>query len=346
MTNKTVIVSAVLGESTPTDHYGLFRNEGRIPINIGFGLAYLGYDVDIIYEKFKENVFAFNRINEINGTVRLLKSSPKNYYDYKLYFNDCNSEIKCKKEIAIINYPHEITRVNKLAVDFVTPYKGLVKHMEDESKKPVDYLPPLNPIPTYNFGFKEFNFSPKNNIIKIFVHICAWEQNTHCLEEVSKVLTLLKYKLEEKFNGFNIKLYIQVNSNDTKRQCRDVIKQYNDFEFIGTLRYDKYLELIEDMDIVIIKGNQFLASGGMYDVIALGKPLLYISEYLHQGIFRNPLFTNVKEIIFSGENELSITRKVDDFINNPKEKYNNFRNCIKDSDFNNWKEYALRIFNY
>ena len=88
-----------------------------------------------------------------------------------------------------------------------------------------------------------------------------------------------------------------------------------------------------------------MASAGMYDIIALGKPMLYVSEpYKNGNLFRNPLFQTPDEILFSDDNERKIKRKVDSFALNPETKHSIYRKNIEDCDFNNWKKYALKIF--
>lgn len=344
MVNNSVIITAILGEQVPTDHYGIFRGEGRLPINIGFGLAELGYNVNIIYEFFKE--FSY----EINcppmGSITLSKQPIHKEYDFQLVW-DRFQDVKSKKNICIINYPHEIKNITKLNSIFVTPYKGLVDYMEQESKRKVNYLPQLNPIPTYHLGFKRYNYNIVNKeTINIFLYMSSWERNVPCIREYDIILERIKYLLNNQYPTKKIKLFIQVNDNSMIRDCKSLLKYGNEIEFIGKYRYDKYLQFIEDMDILILKGTQFMASAGMYDIISLGKPLLYVSETLHPGIWRNPFYdnNNKENLIFVNENERSIKRKIDNFINNPEILYNKFKECLSDNNFENWKRYALMIF--
>ncbi len=369
MINKTVLIYANVGISYPSDHYGIARNEGRIPTNIGFGLMELGYDVNIVSPNFKEIMIDRHSslgLNSDKGCVRLSREAVYKEYDFSLTWGATPFDTKIKKEINYINYGHEIRGITKLASTFVTPYKQLVKYMTEESRRPVEYLPPLVPISTYHLGFKEFNYKlPTNNgnndsddnrnnnindnrndnsnSLKIFVYVSSWERTVLCLREYEIILE--EIKLIMKRRDIKIKLFIQVDSESMKRDIRSIMRLSDDIEFVGKFNYDDYLRLIENMDILIIKGTQFMASAGMYDIISLGKPMLYVSEKLHEGIFRNPLFENTKEIIFSDDNELSIRRKVDDFILNPRRKYEIFRKSLEDSDFKNWKEFALKIFN-
>lgn len=343
--SEKVLIYAAVGISYPSDHYGICRNEGRIPTNIGFGLKELGYDVNIVHCNFKDLHFINNDGNK--GRVTLSKEPIYDRYDFGLSWGAMPGNIPCKKEINFINYQHEVNGIKRLACTFVVPYKDLVDYMTRESKRPVEYLPPLYPIPTYTeksnkLGFKDFNYEPKDNTLKLFVYISSWERLVFCFREFEIIISRIKFLVNNK--GMKLKLYIQIDSENTKREIRNILKLADEFEYIGKLNYDEYLRMIESLDMFLLKGNQFMASAGMYDIIALGKPMLYVSEELHNGIYRNPLFKNSNEIIFARDNELSIKRKIDDIIKNPERLYNIFRNTLSDSDFNNWKQYATKIF--
>ncbi len=340
MTNDRILIYAAVGLSYPTDHYGICRNEGRIPTNIGFGLKELGHDVNIVHCNFKD--LNFNNSN--GGCVTLSKEPIHKEYDFGLSWGTMPGNIPCKKEINFINYHHEVNGIKKLACTFVVPYKNLVDYMARESRRPVEYLPPLYPIPTYTDkpGFKDFNYDPKDKMLKLFVYISSWERLVFCFREFEIIISRIKFLIKNK--GMKLKLYIQVDSENTKKEIRNILKLADEFEYVSKLNYDEYLRMIESLDMFLLKGNQFMASAGMYDIIALGKPMLYVSEELRNGIYRNPLFQNPNEIIFSKDNELSIKRKVDDIIKNPERLYNIFRNALSDSDFNNWKSHALKIF--
>lgn len=340
MNNDKVLIYASIGISYPVNQYAICRNEGRIPVNIGFGLMELGYDVNIVSPNFNEIII--DRCCESVGKVTLSQHPIYEKYDFSLSWGATPGNVSIKKEINFINYSHEIKGITHLTATFVTPYKQLVQSMIEESGKPVEYLPPLVPITTYNLGFKEFNYNLKNNYLKIFVYISSWERITLCITETELVIQEIKDMMKEK--NIKIKLYIQIHNEEIKRDIKNIISLGDEIEFINTMNYDEYLQMIENIDIFILKGNQFMASAGMYDIVALGKPMMYISENLHLGNYRNPLFQNTKEITFSGDNVMSIKRQVNDFISNPKRKYDLFREYLKDSNFENWKEHALKIF--
>lgn len=338
---KSVLVTAILGEPYLTDHYGNFRGEGRIPINIGFGLMELGFQVNIVYEYFKELAFVKNNGNK--GSVLLSRSPNNKEYDFQLFW-DRIQPVTSKKEICIINYTHEIKRFeNVKGLTYVTPYIDLVDFMSKESKQPVKYLPQINPITLYHKGFKDFNYDITNKeIVNVFVYISSWERNTLCIREFGIILERIKYLLNR--DNHKVKLFIQVNDEQMKKDCRTILRYGDEIEFIGKFNYINYLKMIETMDIFILKGTQFMASAGMYDIISLGKPMLYVSESIHPGVYRNPLFHNPEYLIIEGDNERNINRKVDNFIGDPKILYDMFKDNLKDSDFENWKKHALEIF--
>ncbi len=149
-----------------------------------------------------------------------------------------------------------------------------------------------------------------------------------------------------------MKLYIQLDSPET---IKDLEKLSNitkigsgivdEVEYIYKKRYNEFLDMISNIDIFLIKGTPFMASAGIYDIISMGKPMMYISENIDGSLFRNPLFENMDEILFMGSMPETIYKKTTNFINNPTISYNKFRNSMKDSDFKNWSVHAKKIFN-
>lgn len=343
---------------TSIDHYEMMRGETRILHNIGFGLAWIGHDVNIV-NSFSDNI-VINGLD--NGKVCLSKSPIDSKYDYEMswgHFVNSFNDPSCKC-ICMISYPYEIgikenvdysTRFNGR---FVTPFGNLVESLNSIGNIKVEYLPPLFSIPTYRLGFKEYSGFDINNlinvlgnrdIVNIFVYISSWEKYLPGILESTLIIEHLKKRFANV--GKRIKLYIGIDSENTLKDVAYISKLGDEVEYVYKCRYDKYLEMIEKMDMFVIRGSSAHTTAGMYDIISLGKPMLYVAweSYIGDNItIRNPLHMRPENIIYMAEDYKSILNKVDKFLNDTKGFYEVFRECVKDSDFNNWKVIVKGIF--
>lgn len=334
---KTILTGASVGPNAHTDEYGLFRSEGRIPINWAFGLSEMGYYVNIVGQGFINKTY----ISGSGGAVQLSTSPVKDHYDAKIFVDNFAGDTKCDKEISFINYTHETNRATKIGTLYVTAYRNMKKFLQEETKRPVEYLPVIHPITNYHKGFKPFNCDLCKMVIHVGVFYSPYDKNTYCMDEFIKVLKRIKEIFNR--NDQKVVLHFQV-SNEMKREARHLFKFGDEIKFIPTMNYLDYLKFIETIDFVILKGTQFLAQQ-YYDVLSLGKPIIYISEHIHQTEpFRNQLFDNLSDIIVQDDNELSINRRIDNFIENPKIMFDKFRKSIEDSDFKNWQKFAEKLF--
>lgn len=350
------------------DQYEIMRGESRILHNIGFGLAQMGYYVNIV-NHFVNDIRYENRHESGHGDIYLSQFPIIKKYDFALtWFNHLRPEVAlCDKSICMVTHLEEILNsgvmicdveksVNKSKI-FVTPYRNLTKYLGTSGIN-VEYLPPIFPIPSYHLGFKDYNYNstdPIDGIFKVFVYISSWEKNLYGFREYNIILKCMT-KYIRKY-GHKIKLYIQLDSEDTIKDLNDSITgiDLNDLKtgidlsikYIYTCRYDDYLRMIDKMDLFLIKGSQHHSTAGIYDIISLGKPMIYVSlpwDESCKGVFRNPLNEVGREIIYMGDSEESIKCKIEEFMKDPKIKYDKFRDTIKDSNFNNWKILAQKIF--
>ena len=362
--NNNVIIYAYNG-GADIDQYGIFRNEVRIPLNIGFGLSELGYNVNIINPLFNE-LTTKPKLIENKGNITLSKVPISNHYNYSLAWNWFHIEdVLYDRAICLTNYPREARdaivnikngnkKIRNRELIIATPYEHLVEHMNQNDGfgtkhlngaiLKTEFLPPLHPIPCYQLGFSEYNcnLNKKSGWLKIYVYICSWEKNLKGITEYSAVLEDIK-----KITNLKLKLYIQLDSPDTINDLENlsnITKIGDEIEYIYKKRYDEFLNMISNMDLFLIKGTQFMASAGIYDIISMGKPMMYISENMSGRLFRNPLFEHEKEILFMGSTREHINKMTTNFINNPSISYNKFRDSMKDSDFKNWKIHAEKIF--
>ncbi len=347
------------------DQYGIFRSEVRIPLNMGFGLSELGYNVNIVNSLFNDSVI--NPITiENDGKITLSKMPIKSYYNYVLswnWYNINDNEISYDRVVCLVNYPREARdaivytkngskKITTRELIIATPYLHLVDHINKNdgfgnkhlngAKLETEFFPQLNPISCYQLEFSNYNYNPTNGWIKVYVYISSWDKVLSGLIEYRAILEDIKKK-----TGLKLKLYIQLNSpdciNDLKK-VSNITKFGDDIEYVYKMRYNELLDLISKIDIFLIRGTPFMASAGIYDIISMGKPMIYVSENMDGKLFRNPIFEYKKEIIFMGSTREHIDKMTTDFINDPSVSYNKFRDSIKDSNFKNWRTHAEKIF--
>lgn len=331
------------------DHYEMMRGENRILHNIGFGLAKLGYDVNIT-NGFSNNLRPMENVCLSRGPIY-------DKYDFVISWFGITDAALYDKGICMVTYSREITDalryIQGKKIIFATSFKDLINDLS-KSGVNIEYLPPLFPIPTYRLGFKEYSGFDFNNLssvlgnrdtVNIFVYVSSWERYLPGILESTLIIEHLKKRFAD--IGKRIKLYIGIDSENTLKDVAYISKLGDEVEYVYKCRYDKYLEMIEKMDMFVIRGSSAHTTAGMYDIISLGKPMLYIAWESHIGdnrAIRNPLHMRPENIIYMAEDPRSIFNKVDKFLSDTKGFYETFKECIKDSDFDNWKVIAKRIF--
>lgn len=325
------------------DQYDSFKSEGRIPINMGFGLALLGFEINIIFNEWKvdNNVQVWNNV--------YLSNSPKyNHYDYLLTWSlDSLYNINFDKAIFMdwsFMYENGVAQfVNTKKKDVI--YTIVSKHMIDyrqrivNIKGPIDvsYLPPLYPIPSTNIGFIPFKFAPANYELKIYVYYNPRRFAEDFTPKEQLIINFFRSK------GYKIKLYIHTVSRDMicPLDADNIIYFYD-----SDARYIDIINIIGSADISITIGSHMTAVS-IQDTLSLGIPMIYISNdtiTFGKDICVNYLYEYPTYLLYTKENDEESIKKLEKFISNPKESYDKFKEAFKDCDFNNWKEYAKKFF--
>lgn len=107
------------------------------------------------------------------------------------------------------------------------------------------------------------------------------------------------------------------------------------------------LDLIKSVDICVTQDGLCHIGGSISDIIGLGKPVIYIAHGIPNVSHKyniNPLYDCIDNLILAQEKDEISLAKLEKIMSNPKESHECFRKAIKDVDFNNWKEYAKKIF--
>lgn len=328
------------------DQYDSFRAEGRILMNVGFGLSLLGFEINIIF-----NEWEINENKQICENIYLSNHPMYDNYDYILMFSPNYLDfVKCDKTIFLdyafrhIEEVHQYVENTKKDVTYINIAEHVNKKAErDGHKFPMEYsyMPALYPIPSINVGFLPYSFEITNNELNFFIYYNSLKATTQYALKYKFVIDFFKNK------GYKIKLYIHTGSKETLVIFPFDDKNYDiNYIYDTDARYIDILNNIKSSDICMIPGSH-CSGNDIGDVISLGKPLLYISNAIINpeiDTHCNHIYDNPEYLIYIHESNEETIEKLEKFILNPEESYNAFKESHKDYDFNNWKEYAKKIF--
>ena len=358
MTNMSNMKTAIIYPNNPfriykEDEWDSFRSEGRVPINIGFGLSLLDYDTNIIYNGWNIENYKMTWNN-----IKLSKQPLLKKYDLALSFSNFNQlNAEFEKGLSIVYEKSHIDRTMNYIkstgnsnIHFVITHKDLIKLTEKQIKRNVIYIPPLYPIPSINDGkgFIPCSFNPTLPELKVFLIYTSWSQNTtiggdRFTYHEQVVINHLKNK------GYKVKLSILVE----KREINCPLKFDNietEFFYSNECNYKKIIDLILNNDICITNGASVFPGNCMTDIVTLGKPLIYICDgrFGIESTFNVNLLYSIKDnnIIYIQESDTNlIESKVDKLLSNPIEICKTYKEIHKDQDINNWKNIVKKALN-
>lgn len=349
MTKKTAIIYITnVGYVHNQDEWDSFRAEGRIPINIGFGLSLLGYNVNIVCSNWSapskktwNNIELSNSPLHNNYDIALTLSSLQPLYYTKfntgisIVYNE-GEIVNTEKFIETTNIQLKYAYMNKLTTD----------SMKIRIKETIYYLPPLYPIPSINIGFVLCSYKPELPILRVFLVYTSWSQNTVISGDrfTGKEQIILDYL---KSKGYDIKLSVLVENKEASKQCSLVFNNIK-FFYSNECSYQDIIKLIQINDICITNGGPVFPGNCLIDMISLGKPIIYIGDgrpnVEWKGPLINYLYTLPDSIIHIQESYHESIQKLDRIISNPHELCEKYQNVYRDFDFNNWKYIVKDIF--
>lgn len=342
---KTVACRIVNPMRTPIkgDQYDSFRSEGRVPLNIGFGLALMGFEVNIIF-----NEWEIEGRKEVSPNVYLSNLPIHRHYNYVLTWTLSGLDQITFDNLVFMDW--NFTYVDQV-YDFIKTtnsnviYTGVSNHilryartLPVMDKYKFEYLPGLYPIPSINVGFLPYKFENKNEL-KIYSCYNESKGAGITLKKQQLVIDFLKNK------GYNIKLVIHTASRSTTNPF-NIDNKNVEFIYDTEARYIDIVNTILSSDMCILIGSRQAASC-LGEVISSGKPFIFISDStvdIKKDIFTNYLCEYSEYFLYIHESEEESLKKLEEFITNPEISYNKFKESCKDLDFNNWKEIAKKYF--
>jgi hypothetical protein len=331
------------------DQYDSFRSEGRITINMGFGLSLLGFEVNIIMNEWDikgkkqvwENVYLSNvPLYEYYDYILTWETSQINKGTYdKLIFMDWN-----------LGYIDKIYQLNCGNVIYTNIVQHLIEYVKRQGRKfpiEVNYLPPLYPIPSINIGFIPYNDNDNNKLVdssnselKIYIYCNTEKVGKKFIAKQQFIIDFIK----KKFKG-KIKLYVYAGS-----RCIESLHLFGRENIIYLYEQEtRYIDIIDTIrmsDICIMVGSNG-GSPSLVDTISLGKPTIFISDEIiipEKDVIINNIYEYPEYIFYTQEDDKESIKKLKKFILNPKESYDKFKEAFKDWDFNNWKVFAKQFF--
>lgn len=361
--NKTVAVYVTNPSriSDRNDQYDSFRAEGRIVINIGFGLGVLGFNVHIIYLGWS------NDLRQIYKNVYLTNKPRLDYYDYALVFQNTPNPSSKYGTVIFMGYEHYSIRIyneykNNINKNTIYAYLSNMNFDKVQSNIPfkIYYLPMLFPIPLINtdekFGFLPYHYEPKLPILNVFMFFSSNSLSTdfNKVRFLDKEIFIINYL---KNNGFILNLNVLVENKEhmsefpidkfvdknNKNETQHKIK----ISFSNESSYRDIINYIEKSDVCITVGG-FSSGNCLMDMISLGKPTIFIGDGVEEKsqreIIKNAIYKCPEEILYIQESNKDSLKKIEKFMLNPKTSYDKFKDAHKDFDFNNWREIVMKYF--
>lgn len=349
---KTAMVHATNAFYTlKNNEWDSFRAEGRIPINIGFGLSLLGYDVNIVYQNWNltEPKKTWNNV--------ILSSFPiKDYYDTVLTFSTFNIlyNLKFGTALSIVYDDAHISRTKEFInttgknVKFIYNHRETIWSAEEKVRDigKIFYVPPLFPIPSINVGFLPCSYNPELPELKLYLHYTGWPQNTTISgDRFANKEQLIIDHLKRK--GYKIKLSILVENREAIKVC-PIINDDVTFFYSSECNHLDIINIIRSADMCITHGAPVFTGNSATDIVSLGKPLIYIgdgrpgNEWIGKNL--NLLYNCPDNIIYIQEQNSESIEKIDRIIKNPIDLCKKYANALKDLDFNTWRYIVKDVF--
>lgn len=330
------------------DEFDSFRSEGRYPVNIGFGLSQLGYDVNIAWD-------GWTSIQGYKTTWNNIKLSPRplqEYYDIALLFTGPSHIKKTKFGIGIymgyqsehIIYAKNFKDETGIQLRFACPFKGNLDSVRSQAPFPVYYLPPLFPIPSINVGYLSCAFTPQD-VVRVYMHHSSWPSNLTMTgnQFLHKQQLALNY-----LRDIGAKVHLTVHILDRDAANNFPISHPNmTFFYSNEHSYLDVINLIRSSNLCITLGGPVTIGNGLCDIISLGRPLIYIADLRpHEWgkSFGNPLYNSPDSILFIQESDEESTSKMQKIIVNPVGYCQKFADLFRDHDFNTWKDIVKNVF--
>ena len=347
---KTVAIIVINPIRSPykNDQYDSFKSEGRIPINMGFGLSLLGFDVNIIMEEWE-----IENCKNVFPNVCLSKLPIHRHYNYVLTWDlqpldrlTFDTLIFMDWSFIYTNKVSEFIKNTNSNVIYTINNKGMFNYSQRKNqKKPINihYLCGLYPIPSYYKNFIPYTFDFKNkkdNVLTLYIYYNVLKGSDKFKEKIQLIIDFFKNK------DYKIKLNLHAPSEYDLNEDINPFKENTNYIYDTKHRYIDVLNVIKCSEICITSGSH-MSSSSLHEVLSQGNPMIYISDNeinINKHVYTNDLYEHQKYLLNIHENKSVSLLKLEKFIINPKESYDKFKDAFKDIEFKNWKIIAEKYF--
>ena len=335
-----------------SDQWVTVRCEGRAAINSGLGFALLGHEVDLISAYFNNT--------SMHGVSFLNYYDPQKYYDvvYSWYGGLTPGASNYGKLLRLIepsNSTERLIEISKLSPRAVLcTLSSKAVPMLAARGVVARYMPCLYPIPCLpgieEQDFLPFKFDAKKEKLKVWVFINSWRAY-HLLCDAQVLVTLRK--LRDSYNK-NLDVTLLVVEKDSKYNTVPIELGVILSEFGAKIRYSNemcYLDILNSImesDICITKGGFAYCGNCSFDIISLGKLMIYITEHSPDSLDLNRQNINdlfpIKDLVLNTYDTVGMLRnKIDKIMGNPEECYNAMRKELITYSFPEWKKIVTEV---
>ena len=341
------IACNVTGGTNRSDQWVTCRCEGRSAINVGFGLALLGHEVDIVCPTFDHGISPMPGVTlkqqwDVNKKYDLVyiwgvsnATFPFDNYKKAIYMLEPSAPPENLRNITTIFPKAELFTASRKAVPLVKELAGL----------DIRYFPILYPIPccpgTKKNDFFDFNFDPTKKNINVWAFIDGWP-NYHitCDTKILEILRILRDKY-----GYNINLTVhQGGRNAYIPEVSTIISEFN-ASIINNkdVCYLDMLCILSSMDICITKGGWCYAGNCAFDIVSLGKFMIYVTEGKSETYNINDIYPLEEWVIRQEDDSSIVNQKLDHIISDPLTCYTAMKNELITYSFPVWSKMVTEI---
>lgn len=334
-----------------TDQWLTTRCEGRTAINAGFGFGLLGHEVDIVSERFVDH-------KDVAPGVSLLNSLDTNKHYDILYSFDSKKLADFKnydRYICFVEPSAPLSFFEKLLethpkVEMVTPVRKSVPLLAARGIS-VRYLPLLYPIPCLpgleKQDFVPFKFDITKDRLKVWVFISAWKNyHINCDREILHIIERLT-----SFHKLKLDITLMIREadrgeNPIPEEVDILINKFGAHVIKSEdLCYADIVNLLSESDICITKGGWCYAGNCNFDIISLGRLMIYVTEGPVKDSKNNinDIYPLEEWVIRHEDSVDTINNKIDSILDNPLACYSAMKNELITYSFPVWSKMIEEI---
>jgi len=329
-----------------TDQWVTGRCEVRCGINAGYGFALMGHEVDIVCPSFidADNVFP-------GVSLRKNWDITKEYDVLWTWAGNPGFNLPSNHRMAIVMVEPSNKKETLVTIQsrissgkIYTLSKKCIPLLRSNYGIDLNYFPSLYPIPCLpgivNQDFLPFDFDRKKKDINVFVFLNSWPSyHINCDQRIVDVLRRLRDN-----HGYRMNVSVMIGGNNVMPIAGNTIVQ----EFKATalssdnMCYLDVMNVLRNSDICITKGGWCYCGNCAYDIISLGKLMIYCTEGKSDTNI-NDLYPLDRWVIRHEEGTTKAYEKADRILSDPEACYNDMKKELITYSFPEWSKIVGEI---